>query len=96
MLAGGERDDDEWRAMMPTRIDEHGIIVNVRYASDMSPRYKEITRKRRIVREAFDNIRNSPQERLMVDMLAKVLGGKLDLTGDVLATAEAILSRRRS
>lgn len=81
---------------MPTRIDQWGVEVNIRGASDPPDHYKEITRRRRIVRQAFDRIRHSPQERLMVDMLAKVLGGKMDLTIDVLATAESILEHPQS
>lgn len=78
---------------MPTRIDEYGVEVNVRHVSDPPDRYKDITRKRRIVRLAFDKIRQS-DDRLMVNMLAKVLGGKIDLTADVLKTAQSIIDRQ--
>lgn len=79
--------------MMPTRIDEYGVEVNVRYVSDPPDRYKDITRKRRIVRLAFDKIRHG-DDKLMVNMLARVLAGKIDLTSDILQTSQSIIDRR--
>ena len=79
---------------MPTRIDEYGVEVNIRYARDPTDRYADITRKRRIIRAAFDKIRHNQNEGLMVGMLARVLGGKIDLTADIVKTAQSIADRR--
>lgn len=53
-----------------------------------------ILANRKIIRRAFDLIRYDPNEHLLVDNLAGALGGRLEVTRSLLATAHQIIAER--
>jgi hypothetical protein len=82
--------------MAKMRMDDYGVWVHARKPyvlkkeRAMSPQEVAAKGRRTTARRAFFLIRHDPDKRDLVNFFAKVLGGKLDLTDDILSRAHQV------
>ena len=80
--------------MVKMRLDEWGVWVHAqkrhifKKQRPLSQKQEHIVSRRRIVRQAYFLIRDDPVQKELVLVFARSLGGKIDLTDEILEKAE--------
>jgi hypothetical protein len=76
---------------MAERLDDYGVLINVRRTGLREAQYKELTAKRGLIRRAFDRVRYSPNDNPVMETLLRALTGKSPITETVLETAHQVI-----
>lgn len=95
-----KKSDDGKRSMPKMKLDDYGVWIHAHKphrvrAHRPRPQFEIIEDRRRVVRQAFFLIRSDVDQQELVNLFARALGGKIDLTDEILEKAKKTIHDHR-